>query len=253
MQAAGCSPRGSHATTKGLRVLLIDAGSDPRTYNHYQVPAFHALATEDPRLRWDYFVEHFSDPDLAVKDEKYAPGKGIFYPRAGAIGGCTAHHAMITVYPDPSDWDGIATMTVDDSWRSERMWEYFERCRVPKGFGWLGIEAAGIDTVLRAVKDKAVDAILLAAIHSSHRAERIPKRVFDELKDLFDAADEPMLDPNHFASVQGNREGLYRIPLSTKGGRRHGVTEFILRDQRSSRIWQKSHDLGGHTRHQSII
>ena len=96
---------------KGLKVLLIDAGSDPRANNHYQVPAFHALATEDPELRWDYFVEHFSDRDLAQMDEKYAADRGIFYPRASAIGGCTAHHAMITVYPDPSDWDDIADMT----------------------------------------------------------------------------------------------------------------------------------------------
>ena len=33
---------------QGLKVLLIDAGSDPRANKHYQVPAFHALATEDP-------------------------------------------------------------------------------------------------------------------------------------------------------------------------------------------------------------
>ena len=33
---------------------------------------------------------------------------GVLYPRAGTLGGCTAHNAMIFVYPHDSDWDGIA-------------------------------------------------------------------------------------------------------------------------------------------------
>ena len=118
---------------KGLRVLLIDAGSDPRDNMHYRVPGFHALATEDPKLRWDYFVEHLSDPDLAAKDEKYAAGKGIFYPRASAIGGCTAHHAMITVYPDPSDWDDIADLTADEIMAQRKDVGIFRQMRGAEG------------------------------------------------------------------------------------------------------------------------
>src|SRR5215470_4571062 len=83
---------------RNLKVLLIDAGGDPRSNVYYQVPGFHALSTERRELRWDYFVEHFTDPDRAREDDKYHPGRGIFYPRCSAIGGCTAHHAMITVY-----------------------------------------------------------------------------------------------------------------------------------------------------------
>ena len=155
---------------KGLKVLLIDAGSDPRANKHYHVPAFHALATEDPELRWDYFVEHFSDRDLAHMDEKYAADKGIFYPRASAIGGCTAHHAMITVYPDPSDWDDIADTTRDETWRSDNMWRYFDRCRDGNAFGWLAIEATTVETVLSAARNTTVDEILLAAVaHAPHR------------------------------------------------------------------------------------
>jgi len=82
---------------KNLKVLLIEAGGDPRSNVYYQVPGFHALATERPELRWDYFVQHFTQPALASQDEKYEAGKGILYPRASDIGGCTAHHAMITV------------------------------------------------------------------------------------------------------------------------------------------------------------
>jgi choline dehydrogenase len=207
---------------KGLKVLLIDAGSDPRANKHYPVPAFHALATEDPELRWDYFVEHFSDPSLAQMDEKYTAGKGIFYPRASAIGGCTAHHAMITVYPDPSDWDDIADMTRDQSWASDNMWRYFDRCRDTDGFGWLAIEAAGFDTVFQAAHDATVDKILLSAVlHAPHLFR--PQSILDVLG----TPAEPIFDTNDRDTVNGNREGLYRIPLSTKGGGRNGVTEFI--------------------------
>jgi choline dehydrogenase len=207
---------------KGLKVLLIDAGSDPRANKHYQVPAFHALATEDPEFCWDYFVEHFTDAARAKTDKKYAPGKGIFYPRASAIGGCTAHHAMITVYPDPSDWDDIAMMTRDQSWRSDNMWRYFDRCRDPNGFGWLAIEAATFDTALQAAKDLTVNHILLAAVLHNPRLFR-PRSILD----VFGTPDEPVFDTNDRDIVNGNREGLYRIPLSTKAGQRNGVTEFI--------------------------
>ena len=207
---------------QGLKVLLIDAGSDPRANKHYQVPAFHALATEDPELRWDYFVEHFSDPNLAQKDDKYAHGKGIFYPRASAIGGCTAHHAMITVYPDPSDWDDIAALTGDASWASDKMWRYFDRCRGSNGFGWLAIEAAGFDTVFQAVHDATVDKILLSAVLHAPPLFR-PQSILDVLG----TPAEPVFDTNDRNTVNGNREGLYRMPLSTRDGGRSGVTEFI--------------------------
>jgi choline dehydrogenase len=206
---------------RGLKVLLIDAGSDPRQNMLYQVPAFHALASEDFDLRWDYFVEHFSNSVLAQRDDKYAPGKGIFYPRASAIGGCTAHHAMITVYPDSSDWDDIAALTGDNSWVSNNMWSYFDRCSKVDRFRWLDIAAAGFDTALRLAQDLTVDQILLSALwHAPHLFR-------GNIVDIIGTPAEPVFDPNHRNTIEGNREGLYRIPLSTKGGEREGVTEFI--------------------------
>ena len=43
------------------------------------------------------------------------------------FGGCTAHNAMILVYPHNADWDGIAQLTGDPSWRAEAMRRYFIR------------------------------------------------------------------------------------------------------------------------------
>ena len=38
---------------------------------------------------------------------------GVWYPRAGTLGGCTSHNAMIFVYPSNHDWDQIADLTGD--------------------------------------------------------------------------------------------------------------------------------------------
>jgi choline dehydrogenase-like flavoprotein len=57
---------------------------------------------------------------------------GILYPRVRGLGGCSAHHAMIFVRPNDHDWNPIAAVTGDTSWRASEMqkyWERFERCR----------------------------------------------------------------------------------------------------------------------------
>lgn len=77
-------------------------------------------------MRWDYFVKHHADETRARKDSKMtwqtptgtlyiglnppngSKPKGILYPRAGTLGGCTAHNAMITVYPHENDWANVA-------------------------------------------------------------------------------------------------------------------------------------------------
>lgn len=61
----------------GHSVLVLEAGGDPLQLNDerlpedYQVPAFHAFASENPRLRWDFFVRHYSDEAQQRRDPKY--------------------------------------------------------------------------------------------------------------------------------------------------------------------------------------
>src|SRR5437660_482228 len=117
----------------GRRVILLEAGGDardlqggdplqpasPRLPDDYDVPAFHSLASENDALSWSFFVGHHANPALDRRDPKFTPGVGdreaggIFYPRAGTLGGCTAHNAMIFVYPHNADWDDIARLTGD--------------------------------------------------------------------------------------------------------------------------------------------
>src|SRR5262249_22940728 len=115
---AGGGPLAANLARNGHRVLLLEAGEDKGDKLTYQVPAFHPQSTEDPEMRWDYFVKHYSDAARQALDTKATP-EGVLYPRAGTLGGCTAHNALITVYPHESDWDVIASITGDDSWSAQ--------------------------------------------------------------------------------------------------------------------------------------
>jgi choline dehydrogenase len=115
---AGGGPVAAALARAGFEVLLLEAGSDRGSQLLYQVPVFHGLSTEDEAMRWDYFVQHYEDSARQQADSKYSTAhRGVLYPRAGTLGGCTAHNAMITVYPHNSDWDAIAEATGDKSWR----------------------------------------------------------------------------------------------------------------------------------------
>src|SRR5687767_11128045 len=126
----------------GYRVLVLEAGQDPRApggqpersnADDYDVPAFHAFATENESMRWDFFVRHYTNDAQQQRDPNYLETvngnrvDGVLYPRAGTLGGCTAHNAMILVCPHDSDWNQLADLTGDRSWRAEEMWKYFER------------------------------------------------------------------------------------------------------------------------------
>ena len=105
---------------------------------------------------------------------------GVFYPRAGTLGGCTPHHAMITIYGHDSDWEHIADLTGDASWRPEAMRGYFERIErcgyVDKpgagqpnpsrhGYeGWLPTTAADLKLALgdKALLQTVIDAVKAA-------------------------------------------------------------------------------------------
>ena len=128
---AGGGPLAANLALDGFDVLVIEAGGDTADDLH-RVPAFHPLASEEPERSWAFFVDHYSDrPERDPKHHALSaeiPGApGIFYPRSSQVGGCTGHHAMITVYPFESDWEHIRALTGDESWAPEPMRSYFER------------------------------------------------------------------------------------------------------------------------------
>ena len=136
----------------GHKVLLLEAGGDyinleganpisagaNRLPQDYQVPTFHALSTENEALSWGFWVRHYpqEQQNQQEQDDKYYYDyprdsgnvvNGVWYPRAGTLGGCTAHNAMIMVYPHNKDWNDIADMMDDPSWKAANMRRYFQR------------------------------------------------------------------------------------------------------------------------------
>src|SRR5450432_3755862 len=130
---AGGGPLAANLARRNFKVLLLEAGGDPCSEDDlgrymYEVPIFNGLSTEYKECAWDYFVRHYTDGGKQARDSKYVAEKdGVWYPRAGTLGGCTSHNAMITVIPQDSDWDNIARITGDDSWRANNMRGYFAR------------------------------------------------------------------------------------------------------------------------------
>ena len=135
---AGGGTLAARLAEMGHQVLLIEAGGDPKKLpgtppEDYEVPAFHPNASENEAMKWDFFVRHYADTERQKRDKKYYEVydgdrvDGVLYPRAGTLGGCTAHSAMILVYPHNRDWQEIADATCDPSWAPDHMRQYFEK------------------------------------------------------------------------------------------------------------------------------
>src|ERR1700722_7238231 len=131
---AGGGTLAARLAEAGKRVVVLEAGGDalagpgPGLPVDYQVPASHALASENPAMSWNFSVRHYADEAQQRRDPKYLLDKGgVLYPRAGTLGGCTAHNAMILMRPQDADWDGIAALTDDRSWSAASMQQYFQR------------------------------------------------------------------------------------------------------------------------------
>ena len=192
-------------------------GDANRLPDDYDVPAFHPFATENEALRWDFFVRHYADDRQQRRDPKYQtecdgrPVDGVLYPRAGTLGGCTAHNAMILVCPHQSDWDAIAQSTGDASWSAADMQGYFrklERCRhrpiqhvldelgidrTGHGWdGWLQTEKALPKDALR--DDRLTESVILSAETALAESGRPLQRIRWFLRSAGDPNDRDVVE-----------------------------------------------------------
>ncbi|KAF1851106.1 GMC oxidoreductase [Cucurbitaria berberidis CBS 394.84] len=138
----GGAPLAANLARAGHSVLLLEAGDDQtENVNVSQWQNFNA-AGNDPATRWDFFVRHSGDSyqDARFKHRTWRkpdgtfyvgteapPGSaplGIYYPRAGTLGGCAMHNGCLTMLPNDADWDDIAKITGDNSWSHEKMRKY---------------------------------------------------------------------------------------------------------------------------------
>jgi choline dehydrogenase len=242
---AGGGPVAANLAEAGHTVLLLEAGGDPlqltdtRLPADYTVPAFHAFASENAAMKWDFFVRHYANDAQQFRDPHFRPKhNGVLYPRAGTLGGCTAHNAMIMVYPHNADWDYIADLTGDASWKAEHMRRYFERLedchhRPPwrwlhkilgrnptrHGFGgWLTTEKAIPMAVLE--DRRFVDVICAAAVEALEEMGHPLQRLRWFL--------QSQADPNDWRLVQANAFGVRYLPLATRHHARIGSRERVV-------------------------
>lgn len=232
---AGGGPVACNLARAGYKVLILEAGG-AYSGSNYEVPVFHGKSTEDKIMTWDFFVKHYKIKESRARDSKYTASKdGVLYPRAATLGGCTAHNAMITLYPDNKDWQSIVDITGDESWNPKDMRGFYKRLEdaqyvnpanaigEKRGYkGWLGVEQTN---PFIALKDKAVVNILLAAAEEDGILNEILEKVFKQRGNIY-------LDPNSWTYVKNKMDGLFNIPRATMKGKRNGTKEYILKTMR---------------------
>ncbi|KAI9147977.1 Glucose-methanol-choline oxidoreductase [Paramyrothecium foliicola] len=144
----GGGPLAANLARNNYSVLLLEAGdSQPNNTNSYMVYN-NTLAINDPLTRWDFFVtrdipefeDEFEFTTWRQPNGEYYVGLeppagserlGVYYPRAGTVGGCAMHNAAYVSLPAEADWQDIADMTGDESWEPSNMRQYLvrlERC-----------------------------------------------------------------------------------------------------------------------------
>lgn len=259
---AGGGPLAANLAREGFKVLLLEAGGDLMDTDdigrlNYSVPVFHGICSEDKRCSWDFFVHHYSDPGREQLDCKYdKEGGGVWYPRAGTLGGCTTHNAMITITPQAVDWNTIAHLTGDASWRAENMYKYFtqlERCAYTQRPGTLGYILNGLVWSVGALLSGARDWKDWSSGHgyggwlSTGRPS--PTVVFKDrviIKILVNTLRLSTrwgigniftrllrgLDANDIRNSEDGPEGLALATLTTLQGRRQGPREYLRRTAR---------------------
>jgi choline dehydrogenase-like flavoprotein len=241
----------------GMDVVLIEAGGDPvaegaeRFPCDYSIPAFHPMASENPAMAWNYRVHHYADGAEAKRDWKCGE-EGVLYPRAGTLGGCTAHNAMIFITPQDSDWKRIADITGDESWGPGPMGEYqrkVEQCRHRRlrrllarfgldgtGHGWKGWLPVEVAMPEQAFDDEPMRHMLEKGARAASRGISGP---WGALKRLL----KGKLDPND-RSMNG-QAGLCYAPLATDRHCRFGIRERLLgaKDKARGRLKIELHAL----------
>lgn len=226
--------------------MLIDAGGDSGDADTDRLPALHLYATEFEETRWNFFVNHYSDLETQRKDSKMtyqnpdgsyyvgldppsdATPLGILYPRAGTLGGCSRHNALVTMNAHDSDWQHIADLTGDASWRPGNMHSYFQKIEhnnyLPAsvtGHGYHGWLWTSLTSLHLVVEDQKLLSLILSA------ATAAGKGLLGHLINTVTGLGHILLTDMN-APGGTSKEGLYQVPLSMKDNIRGGPRDLIL-------------------------
>jgi choline dehydrogenase-like flavoprotein len=287
----GGAPLAARLARAGMRVLVLEAGLDSgasailhqknphavRTEQNehlfYYCPGLHAASTEpdihgapdQQQTNWNFWVRHYRNQaiqkqDSKARDDCHTPGeKAVLYPRSSALGGCTAHNAMICVCGTDYDWQEIADLTGNNSWAPARMHALFRRMariRTDPRLGWLPL---CLDRLRRKVglksdtSEQHASSGWMDVRHSDPKLAMgdtalfkvIAKTIFDvegrnDVQVLIRGAKRLIggrlfrdLDLNDVGKMRTHPEGLALVPLAVSPtGVRRGPRESLLETRR---------------------
>lgn len=231
---AGGGTVAANLALAGFEVLVLEAGGMEVNDIVYKAPAFHLLSSEDPRMNWNFYPRHYSEIDQHGR--RFVKEKdGMLYPRASAVGGCTAHHAMLAMRPENQDWEDLAKLTGDPSWGSYNMRQYYDRVRA-----WLPIEMAPPTLLL---KDQVIARLVTAATLETSTLGRGLELGVNLNRFSLDGLN--LLDPNDQHNLDNLSEGLFLIPQFTEKGERRGTRERLLKvmAEQPQQLFMQTHAL----------
>lgn len=243
----GGGPLAANLAEAGHKVLLVDAGGDDGDNLFEQIPVLFPRATDDhPTTQWDYFVTRSSDPAVQARDEitsyRLPDGSvytgldppagavpiGTLYPRAGTLGGCSRHNALVAIRAFDSDWEAVAEATGDASWNGSTFQRYFEGIEhcdylpnsvVGHGFnGWFWTQLTSLVT---AVQDLKVISIIASAASASGMS--LIGILYQTVAGLAEILSKDINAPGKTITT-----GPYQMPLSMGDSTRGGARDRIL-------------------------
>ncbi|RYP44576.1 hypothetical protein DL768_008972 [Monosporascus sp. mg162] len=202
----GGAPLAVNLAEAGYTVLLLEAGQNHTTKLSQQSPAFFGAAQWDEEQGWWFYTKNYSNETESAKSSKLVWEKpdggywvgvdppegskqlGIWYPRAGTLGGCDTHNGGLTVRPSDWDWDSIADITGDASWHHDEMLKHFERLErnlfLPPGtpgHGFSGYQPVGVGDKSLFEQEPQIMAVTQGSVAAFGYTDRSQSTNFDVL------------------------------------------------------------------------
>lgn len=195
-------------------------------------------------MNWNFFVRHYEEDSRQALDFKTTYNtpdggeytglnppagstiKGVLYPRAATLGGCTAHNALVAVYPHQKDFQYIADLTGDSSWLPANIRKYFvklERNRYLQSIfssghgydGWLTTDQA---PATLAITDPVLLSMIVGTLNALGGLLKLPITLVQFLAG----------DMNANSDARDEDVAAYQIPLSMKDGARDTIRDYLV-------------------------